>query len=230
VRQLAREVGWRNTAKMIAYGPVLARGDEAVVGYTAARNGNGHKRNAFKKALFLSWWENGKLKEARYDPPRKWEDAVALRLHVAERARELDATRFQRDIPWLFAWARPRAATVLDKTDVRLAHYYPAECCGSPMGIMESWTEGAKAIYQCAVNPKHRRDAVPRNTCSRCGATCTDKEDATLADTVWRAKTRLCGACHWKHRREGWGDITGHAPSLIHALARAEETARRRAA
>jgi hypothetical protein len=169
VRELAMQVGWRNVAKRIAYGPVLD------IQAPASPNGNGHKRNGSKKLVVLSWWEKGQLEQSWYYPPTKWEDYLNMLGIVAERRREIETTRFYREIPWPFTPARPTADKVLDQTDARMALYPVRECCGSPMGIMESWgkmsvleMQGSdsgyqdtpvRAIYQCAVNAAHKEEA-----------------------------------------------------------------------
>jgi len=50
VRQLAREVGWRNTAKAIAYGPVA----ETVAASKNGHKGNGHESDEDREARMLA--------------------------------------------------------------------------------------------------------------------------------------------------------------------------------
>ena len=162
VRALGCQLGWKNVAKMIAYGPTVesTRGLEA----TPRRNG----RN---KEYTLAWYdERGRLEIETYHGDRQgtaWG-------HACERAHELDASRFQRPIPAPFTPARLLGEHPLDQTDARLALYESQECCGQRMGIMESWVHGEvrqyggspkvsiDAVYQCAVNPKHTKPAIPK--------------------------------------------------------------------
>jgi len=63
--------------------------------------------------------------------------------------------------PFCSSMAKGRAYAV-DQTDATLAKYEAKECCGAPMGIMESWDETVEAVYQCAVNPKHTKPALSK--------------------------------------------------------------------
>jgi len=140
--------GWKNAAKALAFGP------------TYEAHGNGHKSNGRKAngrtrgrklPLACIWFENGRLRQEEY--PKGTEDLWLKQAH------ELDATRFTREAPAPFAPARPTTATMLDETDTRLAQYERRECCGSPMGIMESWWGNeVTAVYQCAVDRRHQQE------------------------------------------------------------------------
>ena len=161
VRELAYQVGWRNAAKAIAYGPVLA---ETVAASTCiGSNGNGHKRNGSRKDVTLAFYDTDGLHFATYWRQKlqgEWRSAWEL---ACERAHELERTRFERPIPYPFTPARRTEDRVLDQTNERLALYPKKECCGSPMGIMECWDtkadESVRATYQCAVDAAHREEA-----------------------------------------------------------------------
>jgi hypothetical protein len=145
VRELAMQIGWRNTCKAIAYGPVKS---EAVAAF--APNGNGHKRNGHSKVKRSLWW-------TAY--PNEYE---------MQQRIEYDRNRWSYNVrlPIPFGWARPAETRFVDKTNDRLTLYAKEKCCGSQMGIMECWGDDPnspiRAIYQCAVNPLHQKRAYPK--------------------------------------------------------------------
>lgn len=153
VHALGCQIGWRNVAKMIAYGPTVAT--------VATPNSNGHKRNGTRKAYTLAYYDAKGLHFSTYERCKvkgEWRTGWEL---ACEQAHELERTRFERPIPYPFTPARRMEVQALDQSDIRLALYRPKKCCGSSMGIMESWVQGeAEAIYQCAINPKHTEPAV----------------------------------------------------------------------
>ena len=67
--------------------------------------------------------------------------------------------------PFCGSMAKGRAYAV-DQTDATLAKYEAKECCGAPMGLMESWDKTVVAVYQCAANPKHTQAAMPKTPAS----------------------------------------------------------------
>jgi hypothetical protein len=143
VRELAMQVGWRNVSKRIAYGPVKS---ETVAAF--APSGNGHKRNGYSKVKRSLWW-------TAY--PNEYE---------MQRRIEYDRERwsYNLNLPEWFRWAWPTVQKSADETEGRLALYDKRECCGSPMGVIESWErdntgQPLKARYQCAVNAAHRQTA-----------------------------------------------------------------------
>jgi hypothetical protein len=145
VRELAMQIGWRNVAKSIAYGPTQ---NETVAPYTPARNGNEHKATPRRKGRKL-WW-------LAY--PAEYE--MAARVEYDHKRHSYNCK-----LSTPFRWAQGCERRALDKTSERLSLYSKRECCGSPMGIMESWpVEGGHgepllAVYQCAVNAAHRQPA-----------------------------------------------------------------------
>jgi len=67
--------------------------------------------------------------------------------------------------PFCSSMAKGKGYAV-DITDATLAKYEAKECCGATMGIMESWDKTVSAVYQCAVNPKHTKPAMPKTPAS----------------------------------------------------------------
>jgi len=170
VRTLGCQLGWKRVARMIAYGPVTVAHPACESESVARFNGNGHKRNG-RKPFTVAWYEKGQIRFATFYANK---DGSAFH-HALTLVRENEATRYQRAIPYPFTPARPATVRALDATDARLALYPPRECCGTPMGIMESWgimtaveyqktkngydETPVKAMYQCAVNAAHREEA-----------------------------------------------------------------------
>ncbi len=152
VRTLGCEIGWKNVARRIAFGPTL---HAVTQGITPKAKRNGHKD------YMLAWYDARGLHLDTYQPERGTDGKNAWEL-ACERAHELDATRYQRPIPAPFTPARRMIAKALDKTDIRLALYRGATCCGQPMGVIESWQNDVLPMYQCAVNAKHTKLAVPK--------------------------------------------------------------------
>jgi len=156
-RAVALAIGYKNAAKQVAYGPTAAAAPQVVYATPKAR------RNGRHKEYTLVWWDvDGRRWTREYRADREataWGHACAL-------AQSLDATRFERAIPCPFTPARRQGGIGLNKTDVRLALYEPKECCGQPMGLMETWSgfgsgsNKVEAIYQCAVNAKHTKPAA----------------------------------------------------------------------
>jgi hypothetical protein len=143
VRELAMQVGWRNVAKRIAYGPTQ---NEPV----APSNGNGHRHNGHKRASRKLWWT---VYPAEYEMARRIKYDSERWLHNDRLTQP-------------FKWALPAETRFVDKTSERLALYPKEKCCGSIMGIMECWGDSPnipiRAVYQCAVNPVHQKRAYAR--------------------------------------------------------------------
>jgi hypothetical protein len=152
------QIGWRNVAKRIAYGPTLPASGQALTETVVPSNGNGRKRNGHKP-FTVAWYDKGQL---RYGIFYGDKDASAFS-KAWPLVHENDTTRFQREIPWPFTPARPAERRFLDATNERLALYPVRECCGSPMGVMERWDQVTdqviRGLYQCAVNPAHHEEA-----------------------------------------------------------------------
>lgn len=145
---LGCQLGWRNVAKAIAYGPVL---HAVTSGVTAER------KTRTRKDYMLAYWDaSGRFHEDFYQPERGRDGRTAWEL-AYEQAHELDATRYQRPIPAPFTPARRMIDRPLDESDIRLHLYKPQTCCGQPMGVIESWQNDVSPIYQCAVNAKHQK-------------------------------------------------------------------------
>lgn len=137
LKEYGRELGLRKLAREL-------RGSAGTLAIAPVKpRRNGHRR---RKKL---WWTEDPGPEGR------------------RRQMEYDAKRHTFNVPWPFTWARREYKAVLDESAERLALYEPRECCGESMGVMESWIDGdggpVRAVYQCAVSPKHQEPAEIRS-------------------------------------------------------------------
>jgi len=151
-RGLTKQVGFRNLGKAMCYLKPEAKVVEAVI------IDEGRPRRASQPRPRNSWdYRPMTMARALKMPPTVYTAAVVAAI------RQWHAEHPYNPALWPFCGSMAKGASyAVDMTDAKLAKYEAKECCGAPMGIMESWDGTISAVYQCAVNPKHTKPALSK--------------------------------------------------------------------